>query len=100
MLSRLELRWKKAADHDLFILATVLNPYIRQSCFNAKVLSGQDIEPMARRTFERLFRCAPEPSFSEAVYAYLEREGDYSDKKMNLEVLEHSARERGQVRTA
>ena len=99
MLSRLELRWKNGADQDLFILATILNPYIRRTIFNREVLSNQDIENMAKRTFKRLFLHEPDPSFSEALQDYLEGEGDYSAASMDLDSQEKHAREKGQVIT-
>ncbi|EJF62989.1 hypothetical protein DICSQDRAFT_15853, partial [Dichomitus squalens LYAD-421 SS1] len=71
-------------NQDLFILAGFLNPYVRASCFNRKVLCGQDIVNLAIRVFKRLFECDPEASFSDAVEAYMYRQGHYTDAAMNL----------------
>ena len=84
MLGKLEARWEKNADQDLFILAGFLNPYVRASCFNQQVLCGQDIVNLAIRVFTRLFECKPEASFSMAVESYMYREGHYSDEAMSL----------------
>ncbi|KAM5543668.1 hypothetical protein V8D89_002919 [Ganoderma adspersum] len=64
MLSKLEARWKKNADQDLFILAGLLNPY---------VLSRQDLIDLAVR-----------PTFRTAVEKYLEWEDDYTEEKMKF----------------
>ena len=84
MLDRIELRWRKGADQDLFILSVVFNPYIRASCFNREALSMQDIINMATRTFARLFQREPEPSFISALERYLGWEGEYSEHMMGL----------------
>lgn len=98
MLSRLELRWKKGADQDLFILATLLNPYVRRTCFNREVLSDQDIEHMAKRTFKHLFQCDPQGSFTDALLDYLDGEGCYSREAMNLDDVLKTATTEGKVR--
>ena len=84
MLSKLEVRWKKNADQDLFILAGLLNPYVRDGCFNREALSRQDLVDITVRVFTRLFRCAPEATFSDAVEEYLDWKGDYTDEAMKL----------------
>lgn len=94
MLSRLELCWKKGANQDIFIMATILNPYVRRSCFNREVLSDQDIENMAVRTFERLFQCTPD----QALQGYLNGIGAYSDTSMNLKSPLDDAIDNGKVR--
>ena len=93
MLDKLEARWKKNADQDLFILAGFLNPYVRADCFQRAALSRQDWVNLAVRVFTRLFGCTPELPFNEAVEHYLEREGNYTDEKMGLETHRKDAKD-------
>ena len=93
MLGRLEFRWGKGAkpDHDVFILAVILNPYVRATCFNREKLSGQDIINLTTAVFKRLFLSAPGPSFVAALEQYLEWQGEYSSENMGLDEHLNSA---------
>lgn len=97
MLTRLEHRWKNAADHELFLTTSICNPYTRRTCFNRAVLSNQDIEAMFRRVFARIIGREPEPSFTEAVHEYLDAQGDFSDTRMGLADHLRNAEAQGKV---
>lgn len=99
MVRHIELRWAKGADQELFILAVLLNPYVRGSCFNCAVLSTTNLLDIATRAFERVFKCSPDFHFNDTFEDYLEwRENtDYSEEAMWLEYHKHTAEQKGQV---
>ncbi|KAJ2984582.1 hypothetical protein NUW54_g10457 [Trametes sanguinea] len=93
MLARIELRWRKGAgkDQDLFILAVFLNPYIRGYCFNHEALSTAELIKIAVNAFTRLFGCAPNTDFTEALIDYSTGKAEFSDEHMSLAGhLEHA----------
>ncbi|KAI9066067.1 hypothetical protein FKP32DRAFT_1646435 [Trametes sanguinea] len=95
MRSRLELRWKKGAgkDQSLFILAVFLNPYIRGYCFNRAVLPPATLYRLATEAFTRFYGCAPDPAFTDALVDYSQRQGEFSDERMQLDYHKATAGE-------
>ncbi|KAH7917936.1 hypothetical protein BV22DRAFT_1108476 [Leucogyrophana mollusca] len=70
----LEKRWGKA-DQDAFIMAIVVNPYIRNSIFNRKIeaLTPHGLHPIAQRLYKRFYKAEP---------------NKFSDKRMHLREFE------------
>ncbi|KAI0027258.1 ribonuclease H-like domain-containing protein, partial [Vararia minispora EC-137] len=82
---RLEKCWAKQ-DQDFFILAIILNPWIRVSAFakDSKYRRGIEVVKLACNVYRRLFQRDPDTEFELAVTAYIHRDGRWSDKEMRL----------------
>ncbi|EJD42146.1 hypothetical protein AURDEDRAFT_20761, partial [Auricularia subglabra TFB-10046 SS5] len=93
VLASLEQRWAQA-DQDIFILALVLNPYIRTSCFarNSPFWVGANICALAEAAFERFYGVGPGAAFGDELIAYLQKQGSWSDDRMKLKHLKDQAK--------
>ncbi|KAI9069277.1 hypothetical protein FKP32DRAFT_1560060, partial [Trametes sanguinea] len=87
-LGLIEERWRKiAAEHEPFIIALVLNPYIRYDCFNRAnpAISGAALWQMFKRVFQRVMQQDAGPEVMKAFSNYLAHVGRWSDDAMMLE---------------
>ena len=87
IISSLEKRWKPA-DHDLFVAAVILNPFIGQQrlCFNHMIPQWQrnGLYKVLSRLYKKLF-CEEAPdSLLEEWLAYRNREGNYTANELKL----------------
>ncbi|KZT64567.1 hypothetical protein DAEQUDRAFT_642006, partial [Daedalea quercina L-15889] len=64
--------WKKQ-DQAVFILAIILNPYIRISAFscNSPFRQADEITNLAVEAFRRFYRCEPNNEFRRTIVQYL-----------------------------
>jgi hypothetical protein len=82
----LETRWRKA-DQDAFIMAIVLNPYLRNRCLNCEVayLTAMGLSNIAKRLYLRMFRVEAAPlEFFAAFHDYLDDRCEFSAEWMQL----------------
>lgn len=78
ILTSLELRWKRA-DQEVFILAVLFNPFVRDSGFSDASLPRAALVQMCMRAFQRFFRQEPTMELWDACHRYIKREGKFSD---------------------
>jgi hypothetical protein len=82
----LEMRWQKA-DQDAFIMAIVLNPYIRNRPLNREVvnLTPMGLSNIAKRLYMQVFQVndAPLELFA-AFHDYLDDRLEFSAERMQL----------------
>lgn len=81
----LEKRWKKC-DQRVFLLAVVLNPYLRTTCFhqNSPYRTMGKLWCMIRKVYKDMFSSEPNLEFRRTFAQYLDRTGDWSDMEMDL----------------
>ncbi|EJD45140.1 hypothetical protein AURDEDRAFT_44492, partial [Auricularia subglabra TFB-10046 SS5] len=93
VLASLERHWAQA-DQDIFILALVLNPYIRTSCFarNSPFRVGANICALAEAAFKRFYGVDPGAAFGDELIAHLQKQGSWSDDRMKLKHLKDQAK--------
>lgn len=84
IVSSLEKRWK-AADQEIFILAVVFNPYIRNTGFCDAYLSRAELLQMCTRAFKRFFRRDATMDFWRACQRYLNSEERFSVQNFSLD---------------
>lgn len=84
VLTSLELRWKRA-DQEVFILAVLFNPFVRNSGFSDASLPLSALVQMCMRAYERFFRQEPSMELWDACHRYIKREGRYSDSNLSLD---------------
>ncbi|KZT64718.1 hypothetical protein DAEQUDRAFT_769439 [Daedalea quercina L-15889] len=72
VLVSLEKRWAKQ-DQGIFILAVILNPYIRISAFerNSPFCQANEIQNLTAQVFWHFYRCEPDNEFMTSVIRYL-----------------------------
>ena len=82
----LEKRWIKNADQDLFIIAVLLNPYIRQRVFRQgnPILVPASLYAMCIRIFRSMFQHEPDVGFHNAFWDYLAEVKEFSMTYMSL----------------
>ncbi|KAF5368688.1 hypothetical protein D9615_010307 [Tricholomella constricta] len=87
VLASLEKRWANA-DRPIFILAVVLNPYIRANFFSREspYRSFAILWNLVAKAYQRLFDTSEEPNhaFRTAFGHYVHRTGEWSDEAMGL----------------
>lgn len=96
----LERRWAKA-DQDIFLLALVLNPYIRTTCFaqGSPFRMPGKIRQLAEAAFERFYGTPPGMDFGNELVNYLSKKGAWSDEQMKLKHLKDQAKIEVRART-
>jgi hypothetical protein len=77
-------KWWAVADQDVFILAVLLNPWIRGHPFSKKLLS-MDLFNMADRVFKRLFSQDPKFAFMAEFIDYYEGVEKFLEASMGLD---------------
>lgn len=94
MLKSLESRWMKNADHQVFILAVFLNPYIRNRAFRKgnPALVPMALYDMAAHVYTRMFGRTPDAGFHEAFWEYSRNQGKFSDVGMKLRQFDEAYR--------
>lgn len=75
ILKSLSKRWK-TVDHEIYILALVLNPYIKASLFNSS-LTIQTLGSMLKRQYRRVFEEAPPDGLTHDFIDYLNQTGSF-----------------------
>ncbi|OBZ67907.1 hypothetical protein A0H81_12375 [Grifola frondosa] len=85
ILESLEKRWAKA-DQDAFIMAIVLNPYLRRDHFNPHnpMLTEAALWRIFKRVYARMIGGEPDLNLAAAFHEYLHRLGVWSDEGMEL----------------
>ncbi|KAI0074474.1 hypothetical protein K474DRAFT_1665392 [Panus rudis PR-1116 ss-1] len=91
----LQKRWAKNADHDVFLMAVYLNPYICNSLFRRDnpLLTPLMLFSMAKRLGARMFRrdsLEDAPGFTEAFWDYHEGKREFSRGFMSLASFEQA----------
>jgi hypothetical protein len=92
----LEKRWKKA-DQPVFLLAVIMNPYIRRDCFNRTsfIFDFPQLYEVFQTTYKRLYNIKDDANMPvglrSAFRAYVHREGRWSDLRMSLDELRSEA---------
>ncbi|CDO68373.1 hypothetical protein BN946_scf184815.g20 [Trametes cinnabarina] len=87
ILGFIERRWEKIAhDREIFILALLLNPYIRRDCFNRNnpALTEASLWSMFKRLFRQVMQQDADVEVMQAFSDYLSRVGRWSDESMSL----------------
>jgi hypothetical protein len=92
ILASLEKRWAKA-DQSVFILAVILNPYIRASAFSntSPYRTFDKLWELVDITYIRFYGLHPNTEFRVAFSHYIRGTGDWNDEKMGLAVLQAAA---------
>lgn len=83
--SSLEKRWAKA-DQEVFILAVVLNPSLRVSCFapGSPYRQFPKLWACVRKIFRRFYGEEPNGDFRRAFHDYVQCVGEWSNENMGL----------------
>lgn len=91
--SSLEKRWAKTGQ-TVFILAVVLNPYLRGDCFNDRspFRTFVPVWDMVNRTYKRMFGRDPPPGLRKQLQLYLTRSDKWTDELMGLEAYKQEAK--------
>lgn len=86
ILTSLQSRWAKNADHTIFILAVFLNPYIRHQAFRSDnpLLCPMGLYNLATQAYRRLFQTRADSGFMAAFWDYQEGRAEFSEERMNL----------------
>ncbi|KAI8971257.1 ribonuclease H-like domain-containing protein, partial [Trametes punicea] len=87
ILGLIERRWEKIGhDCEAFILALLLNPYIRRDCFNKNnpALTEASLWSMFKRLFHQVMQQNADFEVRQAFSDYLSRVGWWSDESMSL----------------
>lgn len=89
VLGSLERRWTKNADHDVFVMAVFLNPYIRTAVFRRgnPLLTPMALYDMARRLYVCLFSRDTDIVFHGAFWDYLNWQCEFSCVSTALDVF-------------
>lgn len=90
ILTSLAKQWNKNADHDIFIMAVFLNPYIRARafCLDNPALVPALLYEMAQRSYTRIFEHAPDADFHIAFWDYMDWQRQFSVRRMGLDEFE------------
>ena len=91
----LEKHWKKA-DQDIFLLAVVLNPYLRVSCFSERspYRNFPNVWHLFQKVFLRLYGIEPNLEFRSTLQEYVSEIGGWSALDMGLDqYMEQAKRE-------
>ncbi|KDQ53017.1 hypothetical protein JAAARDRAFT_137924, partial [Jaapia argillacea MUCL 33604] len=96
VLESLEKRWSNT-DQEIFILAVVLNPYLRNQCFhpNSPFRTEAQLWMVTKRAFVRFFSQEPDLEFSLGFADYIHNCGDFSDEAMLLREMKEMAMKQG-----
>ncbi|PCH34787.1 hypothetical protein WOLCODRAFT_51179, partial [Wolfiporia cocos MD-104 SS10] len=88
----LEKRWKQT-DQEVFILAVVLNPYLRTKCFRSgnAAITEASLSAMLGQCYQRMFGKAPDIYLFQAFTDYLHYLSEFSEDHMALEQLKQLA---------
>lgn len=87
ILTSLQMRWAKNADHDVFILAVFFNPYIRHKAFRLDnpLLCQNGLFDIALRVYKRMFSRDADVGFDGAFFDYHEHKHEFSRENMKLD---------------
>ncbi|KAI0308738.1 hypothetical protein OF83DRAFT_1073074, partial [Amylostereum chailletii] len=84
----LKKRWRNCKENqDVFILTTVLNPWIRHDPFNHDIINPSIIWDILLRAIHQFYGKRYDMDFVKALEDYLNRRGKYSDEEMHLDEL-------------
>lgn len=98
LLNSIQKRWAKC-DQDPFILALILNPYIRTSLFKRRTpfSSHADVYTLIDRMWTRLFSHPHNTSLHMAVEDYCNSKGPFASVRMRLDEYKNNL---GKVRVS
>ena len=90
ILKSLDKRWSKNVDHDVFLMALILNPYIRSQAFRPgnPQLVAASLYNMADRVYTRVLESRPDAGFRAAFWNYLEYANEFTVERMQLKQYE------------
>ncbi|KAL6309073.1 ribonuclease H-like domain-containing protein, partial [Sparassis latifolia] len=93
VLNSLEKRWANV-DQPIFILAVILNPYLRVSPFthDSPLRTFHHVWQLMKNAYLRMYRVEPDNEFRTALSQYLNRLGEWSDESMELDARKENAR--------
>ncbi|KIM61543.1 hypothetical protein SCLCIDRAFT_70236, partial [Scleroderma citrinum Foug A] len=93
----LEKRWKKA-DQDIFLLAVILNPYLRVSCFSERspYRNFSNVWRLCQKVFLRLYATEPNLEFRSTLQEYVSEIGGWSALDMGLDQYTEQAKREDQ----
>lgn len=83
----LEKRWAKVGvEREIFILAIILNPYLRTRPFNShnRTMVPGRLWDMVRRAYIRMYSVQPDMRFRQAFGEYLQGTGEFSAESLGL----------------
>jgi hypothetical protein len=95
IINSLEKRWKKA-DHDVFLLAVILNPYLRTKVFHphSPYRTMGTLWPIVERLCKRFWNgLVPDREFRRSFSDYLLGLGEWSDDSLRLVDWKEAAKE-------
>ncbi|EPQ49944.1 hypothetical protein GLOTRDRAFT_23281, partial [Gloeophyllum trabeum ATCC 11539] len=74
-------------EREVFLLALVLNPYVRTRCFNRRnpLVTPGSLWQMVQRQFHRMFGEDPDAEFEITFTEYIKNIGEFSDAAMDLD---------------
>lgn len=87
IITSLEKRWSNCGDdREIYILAVVLNPYIRTTAFRRDnpATTFNSLYSMLTRCFKRMFQRDADPEMTTVFSNYLRRLDEFSDEEMRL----------------
>ncbi|EJD34363.1 hypothetical protein AURDEDRAFT_76251 [Auricularia subglabra TFB-10046 SS5] len=95
-IESLERRWAKV-DQDIFILAIILNPFIRTSCFadGSPFRVPMLVVQLAEAAFQRFYDVTPCADFRAQLIDYLTSRGSWTADAMGLKTEKRRAKEAG-----
>jgi hypothetical protein len=96
IVKSLEKRWK-AADQPIFLLAVILNPFIRMDAFNPVLFPRTTIWNFVKAACLRFWKKTADASTFSALGAYLDRSAEFSEEAMELQM--HKLQATNEVRT-
>ena len=83
----LEKRWKDS-DQDLFIVATILNPFVgrKQLCFSTSIESWKNhgLYKLIKEVYQRIFEREPPAELFEEWMEYKQSQGAFSDDALAI----------------
>ncbi|CUA68261.1 Zinc finger BED domain-containing protein 4 [Homo sapiens] [Rhizoctonia solani] len=98
VLKSLELRWGKC-DQDPFIVAVVLNPYVRSGVFNSQntLLNRASLYSAAKRVFRRVFRKDNDFEMRDAFMDYLDNRNEFHPNRWDIRDFRAAREQTGQL---
>jgi hypothetical protein len=89
LIDSLEKRWGNSYQ-DVFISATILNPFIKTAPFNKKLTNSfsiMAIHGLFSRLYRKLFQSHPPSTLLQEIRNYLENKGEFNPLPSYLESL-------------
>ncbi|KAG8879540.1 hypothetical protein FRC20_000112 [Serendipita sp. 405] len=98
ILDSIEKRWAKT-DQDAFIMAIIMNPYIRTTLFKSglRLACPAGVFGLTKRLWTRFFPFPHDVGLFDAVEDYCAREGSFSDASLHLSEHKRVATETGNL---